>query len=297
MRWSLDSPLASHMTRTPHIALLGCALLLSTAGCDTPSGKDTSQVDATAKDTSWNQLEDSVTGVDYHAPVVHLGDSALSDSILILPDWNADFEDLQPRFGSATENEFLAAQGNVTPLDISGSLLTETDSTFSFLIGGVMKEFRKPVFDTFGIPKHAYAEHRGYIPSLHLHVIEEVSVGEFILGSLLLMDAQRHITYHMDSWSDATMSVPVLSPSGKHLLMHVNGITDPNRSMLVILEAYPEEEGHAYRVVAQNHSEKWNIEGAAWMDASTFILKTDTRTYDQEKGKWVSRIEYKKARL
>jgi len=134
----------------------------------------------------------------------------------------------------------------------------------------------------------------GYSPLLNLYAICSNSTAEGIgFSTLFLLDGRNGFQYHIVSWGDWHVSIPVPSVNNRFFAYYTNTEYKHKNTDLCILSFHPAaEKGKAFKPFASLHSDEFAIEDMRWVDDTTLYIKGYEEIYENQQ--WVKKYQYYK---
>lgn len=139
--------------------------------------------------------------------------------------------------------------------------------------------------------------YKGYIPELHLYILEAWTDGEFLLGSLYALDSISGILYLLNTDTDGPANDVFTSPDNKYMLYYGNSVVGSPNCNLGMAKAYLKEGITYYKNYKGVSFEGLYVKDYAWKDDKTLLLKLVNRKYDRESREWKEEYTYVKTTI
>ncbi|WP_157263057.1 hypothetical protein [Pedobacter steynii] len=137
----------------------------------------------------------------------------------------------------------------------------------------------------------------GYSHLLSLYAISSNSSSEGIgFGELFLLDPKNSFKYHISSFGDWYVSLPVPSTQHKNFAYYHNTQYQHKNSDIGILKFNAKAAaGKAFKPVASLHSDEFAVEEMRWADDNILYIKGFEEIYNCDK--WIKKYKYYRAAL
>lgn len=184
-------------------------------------------------------------------------------------------------------------------LTVDSSKINFQDTAFTLQTSKWNHTFNKPNYNRNNERGNSWFEYKGYINDLKVYVLENWwHAGGYTLGESFLVDSVTNIKYTLNSLLDGSNEPPIVSPNNKYLISFANDGTEPKGfCRLDIVKIIKSKDSFRYHEYMGFESDKWSIEELIWVDDNTFLLKTNSLTYNDKNGNWVDNFNYLKTTI